>query len=95
MAPPQTNPAAIPQDLVNKVGSATGRIVQIQREYAAQAETETADAREALAKRVQTEAEQAIGEQGITVHDYNAVWTAAQEDQDLERRLLDAASEVL
>jgi hypothetical protein len=56
MALPQTNPAAIPQDLVNKVGSATGRIVQIQREYAAQAETETADAREALAKRVQTEA---------------------------------------
>jgi hypothetical protein len=61
-----------------------------------QAETETAaDAREALAQRARTAAEQVIDEQGITVHDYNTVLAAAEGDQDLERRLLDAAHEVL
>jgi hypothetical protein len=49
MAPPQANPAAVPQDLVKKVSAAVGQIARIQSDFAAQAETETAaDAREVL-----------------------------------------------
>lgn len=96
MAPPPTNPADIPQDMVTKVGSAAGRVAKIQQEFAMQAETETAtEAREALANRARAAAEQAIGEQGISVQDYNAVLNAAEADQDLERRLIDAARKVL
>ncbi|HWC99882.1 MAG TPA: DUF4168 domain-containing protein [Candidatus Sulfopaludibacter sp.] len=96
MAPPETNPAAIPQDLIKKVGGAVGQIARIQNDFATQAETETADdAREALAQRARAAAEQVIDEQGITVHDYNTVLAAAEGDQDLERQLLDAAREVL
>jgi hypothetical protein len=36
-----------------------------------------------------------IDEQGITVQDYNTVLSAAEADEDLEKRLLDAAREVL
>jgi hypothetical protein len=87
---------AIPQDLVKKVGAAVGQIARIQNDFATQAETETADdAREALAQRARTAAEQVIDEQGITVQDYNTVLAAAEGDQDLERRVLDAAREVL
>ena len=96
MARPQTNPATLPQDLVKKVGAAAGQIARIQSDFATQAETEiSADAREALAQRARTAAEQVIDEQGITVHDYNTVLAAAQGDQDLERRLVEAAREVL
>lgn len=96
MAPPQTNPAAIPEDLVTKVGSAAGRIAGIQQEYATRAEQETEPARrEALASSARAAAEQVIDEQGITVQDYNKVLSAAESDADLERRLLDAAREVI
>jgi hypothetical protein len=97
MAPPQTNPTdAIPQDLVNKVGAAAGQIARIQSDFTTQVEMETAaEAREALAQRARTAAEEAIDEQGITVHDYNTVLAAAEGDQELERRLVDAAREVM
>jgi hypothetical protein len=92
----QTNQDTVSQDMVTKVGSAAGRVAQIQQDYAMQAEAETAnDAREALAGRTRAAAERAIDEQGISVQDYNAVLTAAETDQDLERRLLEAAREVL
>jgi hypothetical protein len=95
MAPPQTNPAAIPQELIKKVGAAAGQIAQIQSAFATQAKTETAtDAREALAQRARRASEQVIDKQGITVRDYNMVLAAAQADEDLERRLVDAAREV-
>lgn len=96
MAPAQANSAAIPQDMVKKVGTAAGRIARIQSDFATQAEAETADdAREVLARRARAAAEQVIDEQGITVQDYNAVLAAAEGDQDLERRLVDVAREVL
>jgi hypothetical protein len=48
-----------------------------------------------LASRARADAEHAIDEQGLSISDYNAVLTAAETDQDLEQRLLDAAREVL
>lgn len=96
MAAFQANPATVPQEIVTKVGMAAGHVARIQQEYAMQAETENStDGREALASRARAAAEQAIGEQGISIQDYNAVLSAAEGDQDLERRLLDAAREVL
>jgi hypothetical protein len=96
MAPFQTSRAAVSQDMVTRVGSAAARIARIQQEYAMEAEAETAtEAREALASRARAAAERAIGEQGISVQDYNEVLTAAETDEDLEQRLLGAAREVL
>jgi hypothetical protein len=75
---------------------AAGHVARIQQEYAMQAEAESStDARETLASRARAAAEQAIDEQGLSVQDYNAVLSAVEGDQDLERRLLDAAREVL
>jgi hypothetical protein len=96
MAPFQTNPDTVPQEMVTRVGSAAGLVARIQQDYAMQVEAEPAEeAREALATRARAAAERVIDEQGITVQDYNAVLTAAEHDEDLERRLLDAAREVL
>jgi hypothetical protein len=96
MAPFQTNRGAISEDMVAKVGSAAGRVARIQQEYALNVESETAaDARESLASAARAEAERAIDEQGISVQDYNAVLTAAENDEELERRLLEAAREAL
>jgi hypothetical protein len=96
MAPFQTNPNAIPEDMVTRVGSAAGLVARIQQEYTIQVEAEPAeDLRQTLASKARAAAERAIDEQGISVQDYNAVLTAAEHDQDLERRLLDAAREVL
>jgi hypothetical protein len=96
MAPIQTNQGAIPQEIVTKVGSAAGMVARIQQDFATRVQAETAaEAREALANDARAEAERVIDEQGISVQDYNAVLTAAETDEELERRLLDAAREVL
>jgi hypothetical protein len=96
MAPFQTNPDTISQDMVTRVGSAAGLVARIQQDYAMQAEAEPEDdTRQALADKARAAAERVIGEQGISIQDYNAVLQAAEADEDLERRLVDAAREVL
>jgi hypothetical protein len=96
MAQFEPTPDAIPQEMVTKVGSAAGRVARIQQDYAMQAQAEPEeDARQELAAKARAEAEQVIDEQGLTVQDYNAVLTAAENDEGLEQRLLDAAREVL
>jgi hypothetical protein len=96
MAQLQTNQGTFPEDMVTKVGSAAGRVALIQQEYAVKAEAETAtDARERLASKAQEAAKQVIDDQGLSVQDYNAVLTAAEGDEELERKLLDAARQVL
>jgi hypothetical protein len=81
-------------DMVTRVGAAAGRVARIQQEFAMQAEAEP-EAREALAGQARADAERVISEQGLSIEDYNAVLTAAETDQDLEERLLNAAREVL
>jgi hypothetical protein len=96
MAAFQTNPDTIPQDMVTRVGSAAGRVARIQQEYAMRAEVEPGEeGRQALVSEARAAAERVIDEQGISVQDYNAVLSAAENDEDLEHRLLDAAREVL
>jgi len=96
MAPNQTSQAAISQEMVTRVGSAAGRVARIQQEYAINAEAETApEARQSLANQARADAERAIEEQGLSVQDYNAVLSAAETDEQLEQRLLDAAQKEL
>ena len=96
MAAFQANQAAVPQDIVTKVGVAAGHIARIQQDYLMQVEAENSnDVRETLASRARDAAERVIDEQGLTVQDYNTVLSAAEADEDLERRLVDAAREAL
>lgn len=96
MEPFQTHPSVISEDMVTRVGSAAGLVARIQQDYAMQAEAATEDGtRAVLATKARADAERVIDEQGISIQDYNAVLTAAESDTDLERRLLDAAREVL
>jgi hypothetical protein len=92
----QTSQGTVSQDIVTKVGVAAGQIARIQQAYLMEAEAETSiGVRETLAGRARDAAERVIDEQGLTIQDYNTVLTAAEADEDLERRLLDAAREVL
>lgn len=96
MEPFQTNQETISQDMVTRVGSAAGLVARIQQDFAVQAELASADdVRQALATKARADAERVIDEQGISIEDNNLVLSAAENDEDLERRLLDAAREVL
>jgi hypothetical protein len=96
MAAFQRSPDTIPPEMVSRVGMAAGLVARIQQDYAMQAEAEPGEeARQALATKARSAAERVIDEQGLSVEDYNAVLTAAEQDEDLESRLLDAAREVL
>ena len=96
MASFQANQGTISQDMVTRVGSAAGLVARIQQDYATQAQAEPSDdGREVLASKARSAAEQAVNEQGLSIQDYNTVLMAAENDRDLERRLLDAAREVL
>ncbi len=96
MAAFQTSPGTIPQEMVSRVGMAAGLVARIQQDYAMRAEAEPGeDARQELATEARSAAERVLDEQGLSVQDYNAVLTAAEHDEDLEGRLLDAAREVL
>ena len=83
-------------DIVTRVGAAAGRVARIQQEFTVQSRAEPEpEVRETLARRARADAERVIDEQGLSVEDYNAVLTAAETDETLEQRLLEAAREVL
>src|SRR3954453_18634336 len=80
------------EELVERVGAAAAKVAVIQDSFAATVQSETApEARNALATQARMEAERAIDEQGLSLDDYNAVLTAAENAPELERRLVDAA----
>jgi Domain of unknown function (DUF4168) len=86
----------LPDEMVVKVAVAAGKVSQIQQAFTAQAKSTAApEARNALANQARMEAEQAIDDQGLSIDEYNAVLTAAEHDEALERRLVDAVREVL
>jgi Domain of unknown function (DUF4168) len=79
----------VPDQVVSQVGKAAMEIVKLRQsleENMATAQTE--EERETLASQVETAAVQAIGEQGLTIDEYNEVIAAAQSDPDLEQRVL-------
>jgi hypothetical protein len=81
----------LPDELIDKVAAAAGRVAQIQHAFTLQADATTApQARSALATQARMEAEQAIDDQGISIDDYNAVLSKAENDGELEERLVAA-----
>jgi hypothetical protein len=86
----------VPEDMVLKVGAAVGRVALIQQAYAERMHAEGQQAmQQDLADQAQQEAVAAIDAEGLSVDDYNAVVTAAENDPVLEKRLLTAARTVL
>jgi Domain of unknown function (DUF4168) len=80
---------------ISQVGKAVVEIVKLRQsleENIATAQTE--EERQTLTSQVETAAVRAIGEQGLTVAEYNEVITAAQADPDLEERVLVACRSV-
>ncbi len=81
----------VPDEVVTQVGKAAIQIVklrQVMEQNMASAQSD--DERQTLAEQVEVAAVRAIGEQGLTVAEYNQVISAAQSDSDLEERVLDA-----
>lgn len=81
----------VSDETVSQVGKAVVEIMkirQVMEESMTAAQTE--EERQNLAEQVEIAAVQAIGEQGLTVDEYNEVITAAQADPDLEERVLTA-----
>jgi hypothetical protein len=82
----------ITDDTVQKVGMALGQVTQIREEYTKRlALVETDDEKEAVASEAQDVMIQAVSEQGLSVGQFNAVVSAAEDDPDLGQRVLAAS----
>jgi hypothetical protein len=79
----------VSDQLVSQVSKAALRIVKLRQSLEeTMATAQTDDERESLASQVETDAIRAIGEQGLTIDEYNGVISAAQSDPELEERVL-------
>lgn len=82
----------VPDEMVAKVGAAVGQVAMIRQEYTERVQQAgTDDERDRLADQAQQAAVKAIGDQGISVTEYNEVVSAAENNPDLEDRLITAA----
>jgi hypothetical protein len=80
-------------EMIAKVGTAVGRIAAIQQSYGPRvAAAENEDEKQGLQKQATIDAVKAISDQGLTVEQYNEVVVAAQDDTELEERLIEAAN---
>lgn len=78
-------------DMVAKVGRAVGQVVTIQRVYTHEMQSAGSDEeKQGATSRAEHSAVQAIQDEGLSVSEYNAVVTAADDDADLQQRLLAA-----
>lgn len=85
--------SGIPDELVTKVGRAVGQVALIREAYReGLTEIDNDEDREQLAERAEQAAMNVISDQGLTVNDYNRVVAAADDDDELEQRLLEAAT---
>ena len=83
----------VPDQTVAQVGKAVAQILKLRQsleEHLATAQTE--EERQSLAEEVESAAVEAIGDNGLTVTQYNQVIAAAQADSELEERVLTACS---
>lgn len=82
----------VPDEMVSKVGAAVGQVAMIRQEYTQRVQSAgTDDERDRLADQAQQAAVKAISDQGISVTEYNEVVSAAENNPDLEDRLIMAA----
>jgi uncharacterized protein (DUF2147 family) len=78
-------------DMITKVGRAVGQVVTIQHAYTQAVQAADSDEEKAgLSGEAERSAVQAIRDEGISVNEYNAVVSAADNDPDLQQRLLAA-----
>jgi hypothetical protein len=88
----KATPTDITDDTVQKVGMALGQVTQIREEYTKRlALVETDDEKEAVASEAQDVMIQAVSDQGLSVGQFNAVVSAAEDDPDLGQRVLAAS----
>jgi len=79
----------VPDQTVAQVGKAVAEILKLRQSLEENMATaQTDEERQELAGQVESAAVRAIGDQGLTVAEYNQVITAAQADADLEERVL-------
>jgi hypothetical protein len=78
-------------DMITKVGRAVGQVVTIQHAYTQAVQAAGSDEEKAgLSGEAERTAVQAIRDEGLSVSEYNAVVSAADNDSDLQQRLLAA-----
>ena len=81
-------------DTIAKVGRAVGQVVTIQHNYTEAVQSAASDEeKSALGGEAERSAVQAIRDQGLSISEYNAVVSAADDDLDLQERLLAAVPE--
>lgn len=82
----------ITDETIEKVGKAVGQIALIREAYReGLTELDSDGEKQELAERAEAAAIKAISEQGLSVTEYNHVVATADDDPDLEERLLSAA----
>jgi hypothetical protein len=77
--------------LVHKVGAALRQTAVIRQKYAERAQSMNPAQQQQLTGQAQSEMMQAIGDQGLSVQQYNQVLQLAQADPTLRQRLMSAA----
>jgi hypothetical protein len=79
-------------ETVSKVGRAAGQIALIREAYReGMKELDSEGEKQELAQRAEAAAVEVVKEQGLSVTEYNRVVSTADDDPDLEKRLLAAA----
>ena len=82
----------VSDETVTKVGRAVGQIALIREAYReGLTELDSDGEKQELARQAEAAALKAIGEQGLSVTEYNRVVASADNDPGLEERLLAAA----
>jgi hypothetical protein len=79
----------VPNEMISQVGKAVVEIMKLRQTFEENMATaHTEEEAQGLAEEVETAAVRVIGDQGLTVDQYNHVLNAAQDDEDLEERVL-------
>ncbi len=98
-APATPRPPAAPAQqgqmsdvMVTKVGTALRHVAMIRQEYSQRAQaTKSPEQQQALSDQARNEMVKAIGDQGLSVQQYQQAIQMAQNDETLKRRLLSVA----
>lgn len=82
----------LPEDRLQKVGRALGAVSAISEAYAERiGGAATPEDKQVLLEEAQRAASVAVGEQGLSVEEYNKTITDAEDNPDLQHQLVEAA----
>jgi len=77
--------------MVSKVGTALRHVATIRQQYSQRAQGADSQQQQALSDQAKNEMVKAIGDQGLSVQQYQQAIQMAQNDETLKRRLLSVA----